>query len=95
MEDYYFQFLTGYVSAGHTVTREAMNDLNNITNEFISIVYSDLNRDCFFTIDELKYYLEVLEWTLQDENKHYFHLCFDKQRYIECLIDLIRMLIKD
>ena len=75
MEDYYFQFLIGYVSAGHTGTNKAMNDLHNITNEYISGVYSNPNCYDFFTTDELKFYLEVLEWNLQDENKHYFHLC--------------------
>ena len=95
MEDYNSQFLMMYVSTKQTVSDEAMDDLCRITKEYEDGVYSTPDRDKFFTKDDLIFYLEVLQWNLQDENKHFFCLQYDKQRYNECLIDMIRMLIKD
>ena len=83
------------ITPKQTVSEEAMDDLCRITKEYEDGVYSTLDRDKFFTKDDLKFYLEVLQWNLQDENIHYFYLSYDKQRYIECLIDMIKLLIKD
>ena len=90
MKERYADFLINYVSTGLTVNHEAMNDLYNITNEYLNDVYSTLDRDKFFTKNELKNYLEILQWNLQDWNIHYFCLRYDKQRYINCLIDMIK-----
>ena len=90
MKERYADFLISYVSTGMTVNHEAMNDLYNITNEYLNDVYSTLDRDKFFTKNELKNYLEILQWNLQDWNIHYFCLRYDKQRYINCLIDTIK-----
>ena len=95
MEETFRQFLVDYVSSKQTVNQEAMDDLNRITDEYINGGYSTLDRNKFFTKYELKFYLEVLDMNLQDDNKHFFWLSYDKQRYIECLIDMIKLLIKD
>ena len=92
MEETLRQFLIDYVSSKQTVNQEAIDDLNRITDEYINGGYSTLDRNKFFTKYELKFYLEVLDMNLQDENKHFFCLCYDKQWYNECLIDMIRRL---
>ena len=90
MIDRYYQFLINYVSSKQTVNQEAMDDLNRITDEYLDGVYSTPDKNKFFTKQELNYYLEVLNMNLQDSNKHFFILGFDKQRYIDCLIDMFR-----
>ena len=82
-----------YVSSKNTVSEKAMDDLCRITKEYEHGVYSTPNSDKFFTKHELKFYLEVLDMNLQDKDKHFFFLGFDKQRYNECLIQMIRTLI--
>ena len=92
MTDCYYQFLIDYVSSKQTVNQDAMDNLNKITNEYLNSVYSTLDHNKFFTKHELKWYLEVLDMNLQDENKHFFNLCYDKHWYNECLIDMIKRL---
>ena len=82
-----------YTTSKQTVSEEAMDDLCRITKEYQNGVYSLFDTDEFFTKNDLKFYLEVLQTNLQDENKHFFCLQYDKQRYIECLIDTIKSLI--
>ena len=95
MEYYNSSFLMTYVTANQNPSYEAMDDLCRITKEYEDGVYSIPDRNKFFTEDDLKFYLEVLQWNLQDESTQFFYLQFDKQRYIECLIDMIRGMIKD
>ena len=95
MEDIYIEFLMNYTTSKQTVSLEAMDDLRRITKEYEDGVYSIPDRNKFFTEDDLKFYLEVLQWNLQDESTQFFYLQFDEQRYIECLIDMIRGMIKD
>ena len=82
-----------YATSKQTVSDEALDDICRIIKEYENGVYSILDPNKFFTKDDLKYYLEVLQWNLQDDNKHFFWLSYDKQRYIECLIDMIKSFI--
>ena len=56
-----------------------------LTYEFID----GLSKESY-TKQDLLSYIDYLEWNLQDENIHFFCLQYDKQRYIDCLIDTIR-----
>ena len=85
MKDRYADFLINYVSTGLTVNHEAMEDLRRLTYEFIE----GLSKESY-TKQDLLFYLDYLEMNMNNESKHFFCLQYDKQRYIDCLIDTIR-----
>ena len=85
MKDRYADFLINYVSTGLTVNLEAMEDLRRLTYEFIE----GLSKESY-TKQDLLFYIDYLEWNLQDEHIHFFCLQYDKQRYINYLIDTIK-----
>ena len=89
MEETFKRFLIGYVSAGHTVDDSVLEELDRLTDEYIKGFYSDYQ---YFTEDSVRFYLEVLEWNLSDDNKHWFPLRYDRQRYVNCLVNWIKKL---
>ena len=89
MEETFKSFLIGYVSAGHTVDREAMDELINLTDQFINW----LDPHYCFTENATTTYLEFLEENMSDANKHFFCLVFDKCRYVDFLEKWIKHLI--
>ena len=91
MEDSFKKFLIGYVSAGHTVDDSVMEELNALTNEFINW----LDPNYLFTENAIGAYIEFLKERLSDENRHWFPLRFDKHRYIDCLVNWIKYLLKN
>ena len=89
MEETFKSFLIGYVSAGHTVDREAMDELINLTDQFINW----LDPHYCFTENATTTYLEFLEENMSDANKHFFCLVFDKCRYVDFLEKQIKRCI--
>jgi len=91
MEETFKCFLIGYVSAGHTVDREAIDELANLTDEFINW----LDPHYCFTENATSTYLEFLDENMSDTNKHFFgNMLFDKCRYVDNLEKWIKHLIK-
>ena len=88
MEEIYADFLVNYVSTKLTVELEPMEELNRLTHEYIEGLAKE-----FFTKQDLLFYLDYLEMNMNNESKHFFCLQYDKQRYIDCLIDMIKHLI--
>ena len=89
MEETFKRFLTGYVSARHTVDREAMDELINLTDQFINW----LDPQYCFTENAVSTYIEFLDDNMSEANKHFFPLRFDKCRYVDFLEKWIRHLI--
>ena len=90
MEETFKRFLIGYVVAGHTLDDEAEDELNNLTNDFINWLDP---RFCF-TENAVSTYIEFLDERLSDENRHWFPIRFDKDRYVDLLEKWIRHLVK-
>ena len=90
MEKTFKRFLIGYVSAGHTLDDEAEDELNNLTNDFIN----GLDPRFCFTENAVSTYIEFLDERLSDENRHWFPIRFDKDRYVDLLEKWIRHLVK-
>ena len=88
--DAFGDFLIGYVIAGHTVDDDVMEELNILTNEFISSIDSYY----LFTENATGAYIEFLDERLSNENRHWFPLRFDKSRYVNHLEKWIRRLLK-
>ena len=88
--DAFEDFLIGYVVAGHTVDDNVMEELNKLTDEFIKHLYSDY----LFTEIGISAYIEFLDERLTDDNRHWFPLRFDKDRYIDHLEKWIRYRLK-
>ena len=86
MEKTFKRFLVGYVAAGHTVTEEAMKELNTISKEFVKT----LKPDYLFTSNAV----EMFEESISEENKGFFVYEFDKCRYTQYLENWIRYLIE-
>ena len=89
MANIFKNFLIGYVSAGHTVDDDVMEELNTLTNEFINNLYSCY----FFTEQGTGAYIEFLDERLSEKNRHWFPLRFDKSRYVKHLEKWIKHLI--
>ena len=83
-------FLITYLSKGHTLTIPAIQELNELTNEFLD----ELSSESYFTTNAVLDYLEFLNDSMSEGNKHFFNFEFDKWRYIEILEDWIRTLIE-
>ena len=89
--DAFNDFLIDYVVIGHTVNESVMEKLIKITDEFINnCIYSEY----FFTENATIAYIEFLDERLCDEDKHWFPLRFDKDRYVEHLEKWIRGRLK-
>ena len=88
--DAFKRFLVGYVSAGHTLDDSAQEELENIAYEFVNW----LDSNYLFTEQGTRVYIEFLDERLSDENRHWFPLRFDKDRYIRHLEKWIRHLVK-
>ena len=71
-------FLFGYIVAGHTIDDSVSEELNNLTNEFVNNIYSEY----IFTEQGTSAYIEFVKGRLSDENKHWFPLRFNEQRYL-------------
>ena len=89
IENKFKQFLIGYVSAGHTVTSEAMEELERLTDDFIDNTYPDY----YFRDITVENYCEEMNEKLSDNNKHYFHCYYNETRYIKQLEDYIKHII--
>ena len=88
--DAFNDFLIGYVTAGHTVDDDVMEELNKLTDEFINAIYSDY----LFTENATGAYIEFLDQRLTDKNRHWFPLRFDMDRYVNHLEKWIRYRLK-
>ena len=91
MEDQFSDFLDTYVSAGHTVTLEADDELDHLTEQFINWL-----DPCYvFTETATETYIEFLDEKMSETNRHFFVFRFDRDRYIRHLENWIRQLIND
>ena len=90
LKEKFKQFLIGYVSAGHTVTIEAMDELERLTDDFLN----ERDTDVYFRDIVVEAYCEEMNEKLSDENKHFFGSYYDETRYIQHLENYIRRLIK-
>ena len=90
MEEAFKDFLIGYVVAGHTVDDNVMNEMNELTNQFVDSLYAEY----YFTSDATELFIDFLEENLSEENKHWFPLRYDKYRYIRTLEGWIKHLIE-
>ena len=86
----FIDFLITYVVSGHTVDEDVMEELNKLTDEFVNNIYSCY----FFTENAVGAYIEYLNERLTDENRHWFPLRFNKDRYAEHLEKYIRWRLK-
>lgn len=91
MEEQYSDFLITYVSAGHTMTLEADNELDHLTEQFINW----LDPLYCFTENALETYIEFLDEKMSETNRHFFVFRYDKYRYIQHLENWIKHLIND
>ena len=83
-------FLIAYISEGHKLTVSAIQELNDLTNEFLY----ELKPESCFTTETVIDYLEFLNDSMSETNQHLFNFKFDKHRYIEFLESWIRTLIE-
>ena len=90
LEEKFKQFLIGYVSAGHTYTDEAMDELERLTDDFLN----ERDTDAYFRDIVVKAYCEEMNEKLSDENKHFSHCYYNKTRYIQHLEGYIKHIIK-
>ena len=88
MKEAFKTFLIGYLTSGHTVDDNVMKELNDFTNEFVSI----LPKQHYFTSDAVEVYIDDLDLNLSEENRHWFPLKFDERRYIKTLESWIQKL---
>ena len=91
MEETFKRFLIGYVSAGHTVDQDVIDELSNLTDEFINW----LDPHYCFTENATSAYIEFLDENLSESNRHWFPLRFDKCRYVDMLEKWIKHLIEN
>ena len=90
METTFKRFLIGYIAAGRTYDDSAMEELENLTNEFINW----MDPHYCFTSNATSAYCEFLYERMSEENKHWFPLRFDKDRYVNLLEKWIRHLLE-
>ena len=85
------KFLIGYILEGHTASLEALEEINNLTDEYLNTM---VPANLYFDEDMVRDYIDYLNENMTDENKDYPHLCFKKSPYIQLLIDYIKHYIK-
>lgn len=83
------QFLIGYVSAGHTYTDDAMEELERLTDDFLN----ERDTDAYFRDIVVEAYCEEMNEKLSDENKGFFHCYYNETRYIQRLENYIKHII--
>ena len=91
MKETFRQFLVGYVSAGHTVDESIMDELRTLSDEFVQSIYPGY----YFTSNATDLFIEFLNERLSDENRHWFPLRFNEERYIDMLENWIKYIIND
>ena len=84
------KFLKGYVLKNHTVDLPTMDEVDKLTDDFLNSI------DTNFYFDELgvRDYVEYLKIYMNDENKHFLNLVFNKSHYVHQLEDYVKYYIK-
>jgi len=90
MNESFNWFLVAYVSLGITVNRSAVDELNELTNEYLA----DVEHDDYFKSETLIDYIDYIKENMSKHNKRFFILRFNKWRYIQFLESWIQTLIK-
>ena len=88
MEETFKRFLIGYVSAGHTLTDEAQDELEFLANEYVD----SIERQFCFTSNATDLFLYYLREFMSEANQNLFNLSFDEKRYITHLEGWIKRL---
>lgn len=83
-------FLIGFITSGHTVDDNVMEELTNFTDEFVSFI----PKQFYFTSDAVEAYIDDLDYNISEENRHWFPLKFNERRYIKTLESWIKDLIQ-
>ena len=86
MTNYFKQFLIGYVSAGHTISDEAHEEIKKLTTNFINII----DKENYYREIALHQYFEYLKEHMSDENIGFFHLYFNENRYKNIMSSYLR-----
>ena len=89
MKEAFKTFLIGYLTAGHTVDDDVMEELNHFTDWFVSVIH----EKHFFTSEAVEIYIEDLDQAISEKNRHWFPLEFNERRYIKTLESWIKNLV--
>ena len=84
------KFLIGFILKGHTVSQEALHEIDELTDEYLKSVPPYLYFDDEMVMD----YIDYLEENMTDENKGYPHLYFKASHYIDMLKSYIQHYIQ-
>ena len=80
------QFLIGYIAAGHTTTIEALEELGNLTDDFLK----NLDKKYYYDEITLYDYFDYLKEHMSNKNIGFFHLYFNEDRYKNMLISYLK-----
>ena len=91
MDNVFKCFLIGYVSAGHTVDKCAMDELFDLASDFVK----NIHPSYYFTSYAVELFIDYIQTNMSQTNRHFFVFQFNESRYVEHLENLLKRWINE